>query len=198
MILSLGSSFVIVNGIEISTVPIFGLCTNPKSNMSTKEKLLILFISLSSCARGHPDHTLITYPGLGHYFYPEDYWSIAMRPIQGYMLQDLEAWLKEPARKIYSLDSQLQTAEKSVEELQGQLDELNSEFDQNISELENQVEDLRSESTDLKHIITELEDHNVELKSEQDSVKKLAYISLEVAIIVLVAVAIVLFQRHRL
>ena len=55
-----------------------------------------------------------------------------------------------------------------------------------------------SESIDLQHVITELEDHNAELKSELDSVKKLAYISLGVAIIVLVAVAIVVFQRRRL
>jgi hypothetical protein len=126
---------------------------------------------------GHPDHTLVTYPGLGHYFYPEDYWSIAMGPMQDYVLRDLEAWLKEPTRKVHSLDSQLQTAEKSVEELQGRLDELYSELDQNINELE---------------------DRNVELESELASVKKIVYISLGVAIMVLAAVAIVLFQRHRL
>jgi len=126
---------------------------------------------------GHPDHTLITYPGLGHYFYPEDYWSIAMGPIQDYVLRDLKAWLTEPARKIYLLDSQLQTAAKSVEELQDRLDELYSELDQNTNELE---------------------DRNVELKSELASVKKLAYTSLGAAIMVLVAVAIVAFQRRRL
>jgi len=135
---------------------------------------------------GHPDHTLITYPGLGHYFYPEDYWSIAMGPIQDYVLRDLEAWLKEPARKVYGLGSRLQTAEKYVEELQGRIDELNSE-----------VEDLRSESTDLQHTITELEDHNVELGSELDSAEKLAYASLGVAIIALAAVAIALLQGRR-
>jgi len=126
---------------------------------------------------GHPDHTLVTYPGLGHYLYPEDYWSIAMGPMQDYVLRDLEAWLKEPARKVHSLDSQLQTAEKSVEELQGQLDELYSELDKNINEQE---------------------DRNVELESELDLVKKLAYISLGVAIMVSAALAIVLFQRRRL
>lgn len=126
---------------------------------------------------GHQDHTLITYPGLGHYFYPEDYWSIAMGPMQDYVLRDLEAWLKETARKVYSLDSQLQSTEKIVEELQGRLDELYSELDQNINELE---------------------DCNVELESELDSVKQLAYISLGVAIMVSAAVAIVLFQRRRL
>ncbi len=135
---------------------------------------------------GHPDHTLITYPGLGHYFYPEDYWSIAMGPIQDYVLRDLEAWLKEPARKVYGLGSRLQTAERSVEELQGRIDELNSE-----------VEDLRSESTDLQRTIAELEDHNLELRSELDSAEKLAYASLGVAIIASAAVAIALFQRRR-
>jgi hypothetical protein len=126
---------------------------------------------------GHPDHTLITYPGLGHYFYPEDYWSIAMGPVQDYVLQDLWAWLKEPARRVYSLGSQLQTAEKSVEELQGQLDGLSSELD---------------------HSITELEDRNVELKSELDSVKKIAYVSLGAATMAIVALAIVVFKRLQL
>jgi pimeloyl-ACP methyl ester carboxylesterase len=136
---------------------------------------------------GHPDHTLITYPGLGHYFYREYYWSIAMGPTQGYVLQDLGAWLKDPARKVFILDSTLQNAEKSAEKLQGQL-----------GELEDQVEDLRSESNDLQDTITELGDHNMDLKSELDSVKQLAYITLGVAIIVSVAVAILLFQRRRL
>jgi len=92
----------------------------------------------------HPDHTLISYPGLGHYFYPEDYWSIAMGPIQDYMLSDLAAWLKDPARNVRSLRAQLQTAENIIEDLQGQLVELNSEFDLQTSELESRNDELQS------------------------------------------------------
>jgi len=41
----------------------------------------------------HPDHTLITYPGLGHVFYPSSQWITALGPIQEYVLADLYAWL---------------------------------------------------------------------------------------------------------
>ncbi|MGB7636007.1 MAG: prolyl oligopeptidase family serine peptidase [Nitrososphaeraceae archaeon] len=42
----------------------------------------------------HPDHTLITYPGLGHAFYPSSQWFTALGPIQPYVLADLYAWLE--------------------------------------------------------------------------------------------------------
>jgi len=40
----------------------------------------------------HPDHTLITYPNLGHWFYPSSDEPIG--PIQQYVLADLYAWLE--------------------------------------------------------------------------------------------------------
>jgi uncharacterized protein len=42
----------------------------------------------------HPDHTLITYPDLGHIFYHSSKWSTGMGPIQPYVLADLYAWLE--------------------------------------------------------------------------------------------------------
>ena len=42
----------------------------------------------------HPDHTLITYPDLGHIFYPSSKWSTGMGPIESYVLADLYAWLE--------------------------------------------------------------------------------------------------------
>ena len=42
----------------------------------------------------HPDHTLITYPNLGHFFYPSSEWKTAFGPIQPYVLADLYAWLE--------------------------------------------------------------------------------------------------------
>ncbi|HTH22654.1 MAG TPA: alpha/beta fold hydrolase [Nitrososphaeraceae archaeon] len=42
----------------------------------------------------HPDHTLITYPILGHVFYPSSQWSTGIGPIQQYVLADLYAWLE--------------------------------------------------------------------------------------------------------
>ena len=46
----------------------------------------------------HPDHTLITYPDLGHLFYPSSQWATAIGPIQEYVLQDLFGWLSDPVR----------------------------------------------------------------------------------------------------
>jgi len=42
----------------------------------------------------HPDHTLITYPNLGHSFSPSSTWSTTIGPIQPYVLADLYSWLE--------------------------------------------------------------------------------------------------------
>ena len=42
----------------------------------------------------HPDHTLITYPNLGHVFYPSSQWSTRLGPIQQYVLADIYSWLE--------------------------------------------------------------------------------------------------------
>ncbi|MGA9150214.1 MAG: alpha/beta fold hydrolase [Candidatus Nitrosopolaris sp.] len=42
----------------------------------------------------HPDHTLITYPNLGHLFYPSSQWSTGIGPIEPYVLADIYAWLE--------------------------------------------------------------------------------------------------------
>jgi hypothetical protein len=47
---------------------------------------------------GHPDHTLITYPGLGHTFYPAQGSVQPLGPIQEYVLSDLHLWLNDPDR----------------------------------------------------------------------------------------------------
>jgi uncharacterized protein len=41
----------------------------------------------------HPDHTLITYPDLGHGFYPSSHWLSAFGPVPPYVLADLYSWL---------------------------------------------------------------------------------------------------------
>ena len=43
---------------------------------------------------GHPDHTLITYPNLGHAFYPSSQWITGVGPIEQYVLADLYSWLE--------------------------------------------------------------------------------------------------------
>ena len=46
----------------------------------------------------HPDHTLITYPDLGHEFYPSSQWLTSQGPIQQYVLADLYSWLQATVR----------------------------------------------------------------------------------------------------
>jgi hypothetical protein len=41
----------------------------------------------------HPDHILITYPNLGHEFYPSSQWQTQQGPIQQYVLAHLYSWL---------------------------------------------------------------------------------------------------------
>ncbi len=46
----------------------------------------------------HPDHTLITYPNLGHDFYPSSQWFTEYGPIPDYVLQDIFSWLSDTTR----------------------------------------------------------------------------------------------------
>ncbi|MDQ6863599.1 MAG: prolyl oligopeptidase family serine peptidase [Thermoproteota archaeon] len=42
----------------------------------------------------HPDHTLITYPNLGHQFYPSSRWETKNGPFEQYVLADIYSWLE--------------------------------------------------------------------------------------------------------
>ena len=47
----------------------------------------------------HRDHTLITYPDLGHLFYPSSQWKTALGgPMEQKVLGDLFGWLSDPVR----------------------------------------------------------------------------------------------------
>ena len=58
----------------------------------------------------HPDHTLITYPDLGHFFYPSSQWLTSFGPMDQQVLEDLFGWLSDPVRdfkKLTILSSQI-------------------------------------------------------------------------------------------
>ena len=46
----------------------------------------------------HPDHTLITYPNLGHIFYPSSQWQTGIGPILPDVLADLYSWLESHSK----------------------------------------------------------------------------------------------------
>jgi uncharacterized protein len=43
----------------------------------------------------HPDHTLITYSGLGHMFAISPQWSAGLGPVEQNVLSDLHSWLSD-------------------------------------------------------------------------------------------------------
>jgi alpha-beta hydrolase superfamily lysophospholipase len=146
---------------------------------------------------GHPDHALITYPGLGHTFYPREGVLQWLGPIEDYVLSDLAAWLKDPERGLNTLDARLDANMDTIKGLQGQLGDLSSELDHQATELENQIRELQLESTEMQDAITELESRNAELQSAQDSARSLTYVALGVAIVAVVGTAVLLFQRRQ-
>jgi predicted esterase len=48
----------------------------------------------------HPDHTLKTYPDLGHAFSPSSQWLTTLGPMEPKVLEDLFSWLSDPVRDI--------------------------------------------------------------------------------------------------
>jgi len=52
----------------------------------------------------HPDHTLITYPNLGHVFYPSSQWETQIGPIQPHVLADIYAWLESHSGLSHSFE----------------------------------------------------------------------------------------------
>ena len=53
-----------------------------------------LFIAAKAYTVKSSDHTLITYPNLGHEFHPSSQWFTQNGPIAEYVLADLYSWLE--------------------------------------------------------------------------------------------------------
>jgi hypothetical protein len=63
-----------------------------EDNQTYLEQALLLEQKLTQMR--YPDHTMITYPGLGHTFHPAQGLLQPLGPIEDYVLADLHAWLK--------------------------------------------------------------------------------------------------------
>ena len=72
------TSILILNGENDTQTPV-------EQAMLLQQKLTVV---------NHPDHILITYPNLGHFFYPASQWGTEFGPIQQYVLADLYSWLE--------------------------------------------------------------------------------------------------------
>jgi len=122
----------------------------------------------------HQDHTLYTYLGLGHSFYPVDGWKQPLGPIQACVLSDIFTWLNDPARKVQYLYTKQQSNQKIIDEVQIHLLGLDSE----LASTRSIVEDLYSDSLRHKNEIDELNNWNIELQNSLTSSRKLSYIAL--------------------
>jgi hypothetical protein len=83
----------------ISKVPsdISILILQGKNDSSTPiQQAYLLQQNLTEVRR--PDHTLLTYPDLGHVFAPSSQWLTAFGPMDQRVLQDLFGWLSDPVR----------------------------------------------------------------------------------------------------
>ncbi len=64
----------------------------------------------------HPDHTLITYPGLGHTFAISPQWSTGLGPVEQYVLSDLHTWLSDRTHGLPGVlsDNRLEQAQNNA------------------------------------------------------------------------------------
>jgi hypothetical protein len=72
------TSILILNGENDTQTPV-------EQAMLLQQKLTVV---------NHPDHILITYPNLGHFFYPSSQWQTEFGPISQYVLADIYSWLE--------------------------------------------------------------------------------------------------------
>jgi alpha/beta superfamily hydrolase len=139
----------------------------------------------------HPDHTLITYRGLGHSFYPAKGLVQPLGPIQDYVLSDLVAWLKDSARKFRDFTAQVEDFNTEFDLKASELESAKTE----ISRLESQVNDLQNTSSCLQNTMIELEIRNSDLQSGLTLSKNLAYVAMGVAIMAFVVTGVTLRKR---
>jgi predicted esterase len=121
----------------------------------------------------HLDHTLYSYPGLGHSFYPVDGWKQPLGPIQDYVLSDIFTWINDPARKVQNIQTQQQSCEKNLIEIQNHLSGLSLELTSTGIIIEN----LNSNSLRYKREMNDLNDWNVELQNSLTISRRLSYIA---------------------
>jgi hypothetical protein len=146
----------------------------------------------------HQDHTLITYPGLGHSFYPKDGLLQWLGPIQDYVLSDLVNWLKDPDRDTNYLKNQLETADAMIVDLQSQLENeqaVVSRLGSQLLDLQSQLDDEKTELSMLGDKISVLEGENAELQNALSFSKNLNYIAIGIAVISVI-IAVISYQRR--
>lgn len=119
----------------------------------------------------HPDHTLISYPGLGHTFYPADGWIQPLGPIQEKVLADLQVWLMSPSRTVHDLNAQIRANTKTIDGLEIQLNNQTQLLFTKLDATQNETCTLQAKLTN------DLNAQNVVLKDLQSSLNKYTIIT---------------------
>lgn len=89
-ILSLKSTLSIIGNVSSST----GILMLHGQNDSGSPIQEAFLLQQRLTELNHPDHSLITYPNLGHTFYPSSPWQTQHGPMPSYVLADLYSWLE--------------------------------------------------------------------------------------------------------
>ena len=93
-ILNLNSTFSIIGNVPSST----GILILHGQNDSGSRVQQAFLLQQKLFELNHPDHTLITYPDLGHLFYPSTRWTTESGPIPEHVLADLYSWLESHSK----------------------------------------------------------------------------------------------------
>jgi hypothetical protein len=137
----------------------------------------------------HIDHTLITYPGLGHTFYPAEGWIQPLGPVQDRVLADLHAWLISPERTVSKIIAQAESDAIVIESLQLELTLQTQQFSKQLEQALNE--------TEIAHIKfkKELDAQFALISNLQDSLSVymiLTYVALITAVITIVTMILIL------
>jgi uncharacterized protein len=89
-VLSLKSALSIIGNVSSST----GILILHGQNDSGSRVQQAFLLKQRLTEVNHPDHTLITYPNLGHQFYPSSHWTTESGPIP-VCLADHYSWLED-------------------------------------------------------------------------------------------------------
>jgi pimeloyl-ACP methyl ester carboxylesterase len=99
---------------------------------------------------GHRDHTLYTYQGLSHFFYPTDDWQSAMGSIEPYVLHDMYRWMVSSERSIDQIRSDIKNNSEEIcdleIELMADIEAVDQSLKNSLTEIEIELEQQNNEN----------------------------------------------------
>jgi hypothetical protein len=107
-----------------------------------------------------------------------------MGPIETYVLEDLEAWLKSPIRQMNCMENRLSSSEKKIIGFEDQKN--------NYNDLSLQISSMRSETNTTKSKISQLEQENAELSEAFSTNKKILTL---LGLLVITVVMVILLSK---